>query len=133
MMVDYAAIADAAAAYADYQAAFDAMSALTEPAPNASITGNGLRAWAAQHDADYQILKGGTDALSEVALRMIDTPDSLLDMADPQIQGFVTALGISQAGKDALFSRATRTQKVWPGLRPGHVQNAVQMRAEGRV
>lgn len=132
-MVDYAAIADAAAVYADYQTAFDAMSALTEPAPNATLSGNDLRLWAAQRDADYQILKAGTDVLSEIAIRLINTPDSQLSMADPRVQGFIEGMGISQAGKDALYAMAARTQKVWPGLKLGHVQNAVQMRAEGRV
>lgn len=132
-MPDYTAIADAAAAYADYQTAFDAMSTQTEPAPYATLTGHDLRIWAAQHDADYQTLKGGTDALSEIAIKLINTPDSRLTVSDPQIQGLIAALGISQAGKDALFTLAARTQKVWPGLKPGHVQDAVRMRAEGRA
>lgn len=136
-MVNYKAIADAyeAGGYVDAVTAFDAMSAQTVPGVSRSLTGNDLRIWAAMNAADYAALKAAVsaDPLSEIAVLLLGSPSSVLDMADPRVQAMVSALPITQAGKDALHEAATQTNPMWPGLKIGHITNALQKREAGVV
>jgi hypothetical protein len=133
IMVDYTAIADAAAAYPDYQSAFTAM--LVEPAADTykDLSPSKLKVWSASFSDDYLLLKSGTDAISLLAVSMIESETAPLSVSDPSVHQFINALPVSQSGKDAIFTMATQENLAWPGLKPGHVQNAMQKRAEGIV
>lgn len=131
-MVNYKAIADAAQGYADYQAAFDVMSIETKDEYK-ELSSNNLREWAVSNEADYNIIKANGDVLTEMAMKQIDIDSSPLDMRKESVRGFVNALPISAPGLSALVALATIKVKVWQGLKPGHVQNALQRRAEGTV
>ena len=132
-MVNYTAIADAAAGYADYQTAFSAMS--TEMGANTfgDLSPNSLKMWAATYPADYLTLHNGTDAISLLAMSMIGSAASRLVVSDTDIHGFINALPITQGAIDGLYYMATKTNEAWPNLKIGHVQNAMQKRAEGIV
>ena len=132
-MVNYSAIADAAQVYPDYQAAFSAMSIEMGADSYKDLSPHYLKMWAAMNGADYLALKSGTDALSMLAVSMIELESETLKVSDPAVHVFINALSISQASKDAIFAMATKTNKAWPNLKEGHVQNAMQKRAEGTV
>ena len=134
MYVDYKAIADEVAlkGYADYEIAFAAMSA-EENTEYRALSGSELRIWAAQNADDYATIKAGLDHLSEIAYRLIDDPQSTLSLDDARVRALVDGLSITPAGKQAIYDMASVSRKVWPGLKPGHVQNAIDWRAEGRI
>ena len=132
-MVDYKAIADAAAVYPDYQAAFDAMSVELDPITYNSLTSNQMKVWAASNPADYQTLKSASDTSSQLAVLKVDAENGSLEVGDVEVQAFINTLLITQAGKDDIYARAAKQDPVWPGLKPGHVQNAIQKRSEGLV
>lgn len=132
-MVNYKAIADAAAGYPDWQAAYLALSAELEPVSYRTLTGNDLRIWAASNAYDYETIKAASDPLSDLAMKVVDNPASVLDVDQPPIQGFIAALPITQAGKDSMLAMASQQLPTWPGLKPGHVQNAMQKRKAGKV
>ena len=97
-MINYKAIADAAAAYPDYQA-----------------------------------LHTATDTFSILAVSMISGETTPLFVSDSNIHSFINALPISQAAIDGVYVMATKTNKAWPNLKEGHVQNAMQKRSEGTI
>jgi len=131
-MVDYKAIADEAESYGDYQTAFDVMS-LETTEEFKELSSNNLREWCVSNSDDYALLKSDGTTLSELALKQINIDASPLDMRKESIRGFVSVLPISDTGKKALTDAATIEIKVWQGLKPGHVQNALQKRAEGKI
>ena len=92
-----------------------------------------MREWAANYQADYLSIKADDSVLSEMAIKQIDIDSSPLDMRKDSVRGLVDALPISDEGKEKLFSYSTIQVKVWQGLKPGHVQNALQKRAEGKI
>ena len=132
-MVDYKAIADASASYPNYQAAFAALSIEMGPDTYRSVSPHLLKQWAAQNQADYMTLRGGTDALSILAMSMIELESEPLQVQEAAVRGFISALAITDAGKNALLSLATKTNLAWPNLKEGHVQNAMQKRAAGVI
>jgi len=97
------------------------------------LSSNNLREWCVSNSSDYALLKSDGTTLSELALKQINIDASPLDMRKKSIRGFVSALPISSTGKKALTDAATIEVKVWQGLKAGHVQNALQKRAEGKV
>ena len=131
-MVNYKAIADEAEQYGDYQSAFDVMSLETETEYK-ELSSNNLREWSTTHQDDYTLLKNDGNVLAEMALKQINIDASPLDMRKESVRGFVSALLISDIGKAALLEAATVKITVWQGLKPGHVQNALQKRAEGKI
>lgn len=131
-MVNYKAIADAAQAYANADAAFAAMSAETT-AGNGVLSGNDLRLWAATYTDDYTALKAATDVPSEMALTLIQTPDSKLDIGNTLVKAFVTGLSISVAGRQGLYDMSATATPVWPNLKLGHVVDALAKRQAGEV
>jgi len=131
-MVDYKAIADEAEQYGDYQSAYNIMSLETVESYGA-LSSNNLREWAVSNEADYNAIKANGDVLTEMALKQIEIDRSPLDLSKPTIRAFVNSLPISDTGKTALLDKAKITSKKWQGLKPGHIQNALQKRAEGRV
>jgi len=131
-MVDYKAIADEAEQYGDYQSAFNVMSLETTDEYK-ELSSNNLREWTISNSTDYVTLKSNDDTLSEMAIKQIDIDNSPLDMRKESVRGFVSALPISETGKSALIESATIQVNVWQGLKAGHVQNALQKRAEGII
>ena len=132
-MIDYKAIADAAEAYPDYQTAFDAMSIEMGANTFKDMPPNLLKIWGASFPDDYQLLHNGTDTVSLLAMSMISSEVTPLGVSDSSIHPFINSLPVSQAAIDRLYYMATKTNKAWPGLKSGHVQNAMQKRAEGTV
>jgi hypothetical protein len=132
-MINYKAIADAAAAYPDYQAAFDAMSIEMGDNTLRDMSPNSLKMWSATFPADFQLLHNGTDSFSILAIKMISGETTPLFMSDTNIHGFINALPISSEAIAGLYYMATKTNKAWPNLKAGHVQNAMQKRAEGAI
>ena len=132
MMVNYKAIADEAEQHGDYESAFAVMSIETTP-DYKELSSNNLREWCVTNSADYAILKSDNGTLAELALKQINIDASPLDMRKESVRGFVSALPISEDGKAALLEVATIQIKVWPNLKPGHIQNALQKRAEGKI
>ena len=133
IMVNYTAIADAAASYADYQTAFNAMSIEMGATTFGDLSPNSLKMWAATYPVDYLTLHNGTDAISLLAMSMISSETTPLFVSDVNIHPFINALPVSQPAIDGLYYMATKTNKAWPNLKEGHVQNAMQKRAEGTV
>jgi len=131
-MVNYKAIADTAEPYGDYQTAFNAMSIETVTQYK-ELSSNNLREWSTTFQADYTLLKNDDGVLAEMALKQVNIDVSPLDMRKEAVRGFVNALPISLDGKAALLEAATVQVDVWQGLKAGHVQNALQKRAEGKV
>lgn len=132
-MVNYSAIADAATAYPDYKTAFSAMSIEMGANTLRDLSPNSLKMWAATFPADYLTLHSGTDAISLLAMSMVKSETTPLFVSDVNIHGFIDALPITQAAINGLYAMATKTNKAWPNLKEGHVQNAMQKRAEGTV
>jgi hypothetical protein len=132
-MVKYKAIADAAAAYPDYQTAFDALSIEMGPNTFKDLSPNLLKMWAATFPSDFLTLSNGTDASSILAMLMIGSEKTPLYVSDAEVHVFINALPVSQSAIDGLYSVATKTNKAWPDLKVGHVQNAMQKRLEGTV
>lgn len=131
-MVNYKAIADEAEQYGDYETAYTAMSAETK-GEYKELSSNNLREWSVSNEADYNLIKNDGGLVSEMALKQIDIDSSPLDMRKETVRGFVSMLSISAPGKASLLQAATIQVKVWQGLKPGHIQNALQKRAEGKV
>ena len=131
-MVNYKAIADEAEQYDNYQTAFDAMSIETTDEYK-ELSSNNLREWSVSHSVDFNLIKNGTDTTCEMAMKQIDIDSSPLDMRKPSVRGFVNALPISPEGKASILEIATIQVKFWQGLKLGHVQNALQKRAEGKI
>ena len=132
-MVNYTAIADAAAGYADYQAAFSAMSIEMGATTFGDLSPNSLKMWAATYPADYLTLHNGTDAISLLAMSMIGSEASRLVVSDTDIHGFINALPITQGAIDGLYYMATRTNKAWPNLSIASVKKAFEMRERGDI
>ena len=132
-MVNYKKIADAAASYPNYWTAFEAMSIELADNSYRDLSPNSLKMWAATFPADYLTLHNGTDAISLLAMSMIGSETSRLAVSDTDIHGFINALPITQPAIDGLYYMATKTNEAWPNLKIGHVQNAMQKRAEGTV
>lgn len=131
-MVNYKAIADEAEPYGEYQAAYDSMSVETKTEYK-ELSSNNLREWSTTYQDDYTLLKNDGNVLAEMALKQINIDVSPLDMRKESVRGFVNALPISEDGKSAILAMATVNVNVWQGLKLGHVQNALQKRAEGKV
>lgn len=131
-MVNYKAIADEAEQYSNYETAYTAMSAETKDEYK-ELSSNNLREWAVGNPLDYAIIKANGDVVTEMAMKQIDIDSSPLDMRKESVRGFMTSLPISASGKTLLLQTATIQVKVWQGLKAGHVQNALQKRAEGTV
>lgn len=129
-MVNYKAIADEASKYSDYQTAFNAMSIETEDRYK-ELSSNNLREWAVTHEADYNLIKANGDIVTEMAMKQIDIDSSPLDMRKASVRGFVDLLPISDTGKTSLLEAATIKVNKWQGLKPGHVQNALQKHDKG--
>lgn len=131
-MVNYKSIADAASKYSGYETAYAAMSAETVDGLG-NVSSNRLRGWCAANPLDYDRIKNSEGAIADIALIQIRTESAGLDLSEVSIQGFVMALPISPAGKAGIFALAKTESKVWRGLKPGHVQNAMQKRAAGVI
>ena len=152
-MVDYAAIADRAeqiigsADPAKYQLAYDQMITETtthtkpgEVRMNRRMVMGALGA--ATGDAILAKVFVGLDnsGLSAAGIASIkadiDTGEGI-DLNNPEtqamLQGFVNAGILTQAEMDQLMSLTQETVPAWPGLLPGHVQNALEKRAAGEV
>lgn len=132
-MIKYQEIADAAAAYPDYQTAYAAMSQELVQSEYGEITASGLKIWSAMYPVDYQTLRNGTDTMSQLAFTMLNSDALPLVVRDPMIQYFITLLPITSEGKQGLLDASIEFVKVWPNLKEGHVQNAMQKRAEGKI
>ncbi len=68
-----------------------------------------------------------------MSMKQIEIDSSPLDMRKESVRGLVNALPISDIGNAALLGLSTVKVKVWQGLKPGHIQNALQKRAEGKI
>lgn len=144
-MTDYAAIADRAVAIlggADdsrYQEAYTAMLAETAQQP---VTGP-------VHENEVGMMSRlGVDAAdavlnkieAAVPARVVRAIHSSLgiNLSDPQTIALLDKLvmtgTISQQERDAVLAPIQpKTVPAWPDLKPGHVQNALQWRAAGRI
>ena len=143
MSINYEAIADRAveligsADPLQYQAAYDAMTAetVTQDVTGALrmteasiLSGLGLTAGAALIDK----LEA---ALHPSAVRLLQGEG--INILDPESKaaatGLLAATAISQGEYDWIASHYTETVQVWPGIKPGHVQNALEYRQGGLV
>lgn len=61
----------------------------------------------------------------------INVIDAQSKAAMSQLLASTITSGITQAEYDWVASHYTRTIKTWPGLKPGHVQNALEYRLGG--
>lgn len=142
--MNYAAIADRAQEIGgDYLTAFSVMAAETE-----------IVTLEANWESRLAILSRLGVAMGATVIGKIEAaisadpnlPDILIDMvrsergvnlADPETIGLIGALvaggALTQAEADALLASNTETTAKWPGLKPGHVQNALEQRAAGEV
>ena len=132
-MVDYKSIADAAASYPDYQAAFDAMSVKMGANTFRDMSPNSLKMWAATFPDDFQLLHNGTDSFSILAMNMISGETTPLFMSDTNIHGFIDALPISSEAIAGLYYMATKTNKAWPNITIASVKKAFEMRQRGDI
>jgi hypothetical protein len=137
-MVDYKLIADSDPG-GDLQAAFDTMAAETvSKTPEVYVNYTNLMAvdlaLAGQLSA---IIKAAVDAGTLPEVVHIRLNNGGLNINNPSsgyvLQGFVEAGYLTQAEKDTIMAMGVVTTKKYPGLKPGHVQNARQKRAEGIV
>lgn len=132
-MIDYAAIADAAQVYPDYQTAFNAMSVEMGENTFRDLSPNSLKMWAATFPEDFQTLHTGTDTFSILAVSMISGETTPLFLSDSNIHSFVNALPISQAAIDGAYAMATKINKTWPNLVIASVKKAFEMRTRGEI
>jgi hypothetical protein len=132
-MINYKLIADAAQAYPNYQQAFDAMSILPAPDTLKDLSPNLLKMWSAKFPSEFLKLHSGIDAISILAMSIIGSEKTPLFVSDTNIHLFIDALPISAEAIAGIYKEATKTNKLWPNLKVGHVQNAMQKRAEGTV
>lgn len=139
MRVNYVAIADDAQANGDatYQAAFTRMSAetVTEPKTEAFYSELSLMSELGVTLADT-ILNKVEAAVSPRLVRMIQSEKGV-NLADAEtltlLESLKVAAVIDQSEQDALVALTSETKPKWPGLKPGHVQNAMQMRVGGLI
>ena len=131
-MVNYKAIADEAEQYSGYEAAYTAMS-LEVTDEYKSLSSNELRTWAVENPVDYELLESSNKVIANIALKQINIDNSQMNTADINVRGMISALPISSEGITNLLSKAEIKVKIWQGLKPGHIQNALQKRAEGKV
>ena len=130
-MVDYAAIAAEASEYADAKTAFDAMSVEKVQTDYEKLTGSDLRIWAGMFADSYNALKveAQTNVVAEMAAILIQAPNSMMDLNKPEVQAMVAGMVpavMSQESADWLYARAYREKLVWPGLKLGHVIDALR-------
>jgi hypothetical protein len=149
MRVDYGAIADRAVALlgaADpnrYEDAFQVMIGETVegPAEGRRITSRDIAAQLGLADGKIFL-----DALRETIAAGDLMPEVLdwlapeqggLDATDPAVQQGLALVGgeprVTPAMVDAVLALAVEVKPAWPGLKRGHVQNALQRRAEGEL
>lgn len=140
MSVDYKGIADAVLDGEDAETAFARLSAETiEQPPPAEIYESelGLMSRLGVQLADT-ILTKIDGAVSERVVRMIRSERGI-NLADPQtaalVAGLVQAGVLDQATEaDQLMEPTLPTQVAkWPGLKLGHVVNAIEWRAGGMI
>jgi len=137
-MTDYKKIADGDPG-GDLQTAYLSMKGQADPGVK-TLTGNELRIWAAMNDADYNNLKAAAanSVAAEMAVALIQNPDSILEMEKQEVVALITGLNqsgvISDTGKAALENMAAVTTPKYPGLTQQTVlAKARTMRQEGRV
>jgi len=144
MSVPYSSIADDVAANgdSDYEAAFARMSAETVN-KDANISTADIKAYLIV-TGKWLAIKRSTEDVAEVVRDSLDTFESF-QLADPVMgAGYKSALQSQMAALKALglidatdeatvLAMGTQTDPKWPGLKPGHVQNAMVWRAEGKI
>ncbi len=136
-MIDFGAIADADPG-GSLQAAYDDLSTRSSTVYKA-LSGNDLRKWAVMFSADYDSIKASASAntKAEIALLLIQTPDSTLSMGETGVQDMVNALAsegvITTPARDALYAMAAYQTFDFPGLRPSDVRRAREKRQAGEV
>ena len=137
MTTDYSALASGDPG-GELQTAYETMKAETVSTLK-TLTGNELRIWAAQNPADYQNIKtaADTNVAAEMALALMQTPDSILEMGKPEVAALVGGLHqyglLSDTGKAALEAMATIERPLYPGLTQAQLEKARVMRMEGRA
>jgi hypothetical protein len=138
MSVNYRAIADAVLPEEDYQTAFARMSAetVTETVEGEVwVTELSIMSRLGVVLADTILTKIEAAVPARVQ-RMIQS-DKGINLNDPQtlalVNGLVAATILTQDEADALLAPLSTTKPKWPGLAPGHVQNAMQWRAGGII
>lgn len=131
-MINYKAIADEAIQYDNYQAAFDVMSQETET-KYGELSSNNLREWATANPIDYTLIRDNGSVTTEMAMKQITIDSSPLDLRKASVRSLVNVLPISEDGKASILKAGEIIVKKWPNLKAGHIQNALQKRAEGKV
>lgn len=116
----------------DLKAAFDTLSAETANKPKV-INGNEMRIWAASFEDDYKALKAAAvdSVKAEVAVSLIDDPDSALDLHNPTVAAIFDALPMSEQAKGALNSMSYDVAMKYPCLTSTTIlQNARDIEAK---
>jgi hypothetical protein len=146
--MDYAAIADRAveiigsADPAQFGSAYDVMAGETVTETLAENFESELAVISRLGIADgitvlETVKAAATQQLGVDTLERLIESERGVNLADPQTIGFVGALvtagALTQEQSDALLSSNTVTSPKWPGLKRGHVQDALRKRAEGQV
>ena len=143
MRVNYKAIADRAEAIigsADslqYEIAYDAMILETTTTDLESAWYNEIDLMSTLGASEADALLDKIEAnVSPRMVRMIQSEKGI-NLADPQTKGMLAALkagGAITAGEETSLLDLTKEDKSdWPGLKNGHVQNALEYRAGGIV
>lgn len=134
MNVNYAVIADEVQTGEDADAAYTRMSAETVSNAKASakvteamvLSGLGMTAGVALLTALEQALPGPV-------IRVLQSEG--INVADPEAQAVIESLRgtIGDDAADWLLAQAIEVKPRWPGLKPGHVVNAIEWRTEGLI
>ena len=139
--VDYAAIADEVSSkgYADYNAAFTAMSAETVTKDKdiqvadikAYLTLVGKRL-AIEESTDISAKTARLSFADFESYRLTENPAYLVQLTS--VLDALVSDGLIDAGdKTAILALGQDSEPKWKGLKPGHIQNAIQYRAKGAV
>ena len=127
MRIDYAAIAAAVQPGEDYEQAYTRMSAETE-----TVTLNEARI------TEGDVLRGlgvtaGATALGVFEAQLPASVNRLIqsegiDMAHAESRATVESMRglLGDAAADWLLAQNQKVQSKWPGLKPGHIQNAIE-------
>ena len=137
MKIDYTALANAVQQGETMEEAFTRLSAatVTEDKAVAKYSELSLMSELGVTLADTILTKIEAQVSARV-VRMIQSVEGV-NLADPETKGLLAGLlaggALTQAEHDALIDLTKETKPVWPNLKLGHVQNAMEWRAEGYI
>lgn len=108
------------------QSAYEQLAGETVNVPK-MISGHELRIWAANFEDDYREIKGAvaTSVKAEIAIELIDDPDSLVNLEIPEVKAVFDGLTMSEPARTMLEAMGQDPQPKYPYLTdPVFLQNA---------